>query len=167
MEQKTAFLLAKYAVCVNKRCEVALTNDWHDTCYMIMRYEILIVLFHKLIFNRSRKVFQMAEKVLSQDQKFSELSNTPKVDQKKDHNSMNTLKVDLTQWLSINENQIVDFHNRIADLWRANKDRNLATVESAIRGIGTDIERLSLALPKLGSDKVSDSSNGSKFSKPR
>jgi hypothetical protein len=111
----------------------------------------------------------MAEKVLSQDQKFSELSNNvdKKVDQKKDHNSMTALKTDLTQWLSINENQIIEFHNRIADLWKANKDRNLATVESAIRGIGTDIERLGIALPKLGSDKISDNSSGSKFSKPR
>ena len=109
---------------------------------------------------------EQKKEVLSVDQQFA-INSDKKVDQKKDHNSMNTLKVDLTQWLSLNENLIIEYHNRIADLWKANKDRNLATVESAIRGIGTDIERLSQALPKLGSDKIADNSNGSKFSKPR
>ena len=86
---------------------------------------------------------------------------------KKDKTSLASIKTDLTQWLSINEPLITEYHGRISTQWKANKDRNLATVESAVRGIGIDIERLTIALPKLGTDKVSDSSNGSKFSKPR
>jgi hypothetical protein len=83
-------------------------------------------------------------------------------------NAVSTLQAELDQWLSVNMPAITGFHVTIAELWKTSaKDRNLATVESAVRGIGSDMERLSLAIPKMGTDKVSDVANGSKFAKPR
>ena len=82
-------------------------------------------------------------------------------------NAVVTLQAELDSWLQINLPAITAFHVTIAELWRTSaKDRNLATVESAVRGIGADMERLQGAIPKMGTDKVSDVS-GSKFAKPR
>ena len=108
------------------------------------------------------------DKVLSENQKFSAISEPikEKKDLSKDLNSLSKIQTECSLWIAVNEPIITAIHDAISVQWKANKDRSLATVESAIRGIGKDIERLSIAVPKLGSDKVSDNS-GSKFTKPR
>lgn len=106
------------------------------------------------------------DQVLSPDQQFSAITEK-KVDLKKTPASLNILKADLQSWLNANADVMATHHKTISDLWAGNKDRNLATVESAVRGILADIGRLSESLPKLGTDKISSNGNPYAVSKPR
>lgn len=83
----------------------------------------------------------------------------PKVDQKK--------KIslgDLRKWIDANMETVLGFHAYSIDL---KKSRETATVESAVRGIGQDMERLKGALQKLSSATGKKEEETTAFSSPR
>ncbi len=81
--------------------------------------------------------------------------------------TLTSVKTEVQTWIDTNANIVMEFHKEISQLWTANKDRNLATVESAVRGILADIGRLSESIPKLGTGEVAKNSNPYAVSKPR
>lgn len=87
------------------------------------------------------------------------MAEATKVDQKK--------KIglgDMRKWIEANMGTVLGFHEFSKDLKR---NRETATVESAVRGIGQDMERLKGALQKISSTGGKKEEKTTAFSSPR
>ena len=92
--------------------------------------------------------------------------NDQKVQNEKVVNEVvNAIPVDLSksayidkvnQFVKANKQTVLDLHKTISTNWLMWKSREVATVESAIRGIANDMQRLAEALPKAKLDGKDD-----------
>lgn len=92
---------------------------------------------------------KVADNVIEKNKKFTETELTGKIKE-----------------LAKVQSQVADIHADISQNWKALKSREWATIESAIRGIGNDLDRLNNALPKINNPKAK-TDGGNAFSKPQ